>query len=211
MPDRPDQKQIHVLGHSFVRCMKEYIDSDSCRTYCNLDLTVAKFKVKLEGYGGWMIKDMRTWLPSVSRDKPVDMVYVEMGSNDLCQSDDPRLLAKHLVAFADYLCESHGIKSVYLGQCLRRFQSKDNKKYVLDKTHLKQYNALVVIFNREISIRCKLMESGKVHYWRHRGSFWGPGSCRLFHNDGIHLNKLGMERYIHSVMHAILHARNHVL
>ena len=108
-------------------------------TYCNLDLPVAKFKVKLEGYGGWTIKDMRTWLPSVSRDKPVDMVYVEMGSNDLCQSDDPRLVAKHLVAFADYLCESQGIKSVYLGQCHRRFQSKDNTKY-----------ALVVIFNREL-------------------------------------------------------------
>ena len=51
MPDRPDQKQIHVLGHSFVQRMKEYIDSDSCHTYCNLDLRVAKFKVKLEGYG----------------------------------------------------------------------------------------------------------------------------------------------------------------
>ena len=185
--------------------MKEYIDSDSCCTYCNLDLPVAKFK--LEGYGGWKIKDMRTWLPSDTRDKPIDMVYVEMGSNDLCQCDDIRLLAKHLAEFADYLCESHGIKSVYLGQCFRRFQSKDNKKYGLDKTHLKQYNALVVIFNREISIRCKSMESGKVHYWS--GGFWGPGSCRLFHNDGIHLNKLGMKRY--SVRHAILHASNHVV
>ena len=53
--------------------MKEYIDSDSCGTYCNPDLPVAKFKVKLEGYGGWKIKYMRTWLPFLSRDKPVDM------------------------------------------------------------------------------------------------------------------------------------------
>ena len=136
-----------------------------------------------------------------------------MGSNALCQCDDPRLVAKHLAAFADYLCESQGIKSVYLGQCLRRFQSKDNTKYGLDKTHLKQYNALVVtsIFNRKLSLRCKSMESGNVHSWRHRGGFWGPGSCRLFHNDGIHLNKLGMKRYIHSGRYAILHASNHVL
>ena len=72
MPHRPGQKQIHVLGNIFFRRMKEYIDSDSCRTYCNLDLPVAKFK--LEGYGEWKIKDMRTWLPSDTRDKPIDMV-----------------------------------------------------------------------------------------------------------------------------------------
>ena len=157
---------------------------------------------------------MCTWLPYVSGDKPVDMVYVEMGSNDLCQCDDPRLVAKHLVAFEDYFCESQGIQSVYLGQFFHRFQSKDNAKYGLDKTHMKQYNALVVIFNRELSLHCNSMESGKVHYWRHRGVFgffWGPGSCWLFHNSGIHLNKLGMKRFIHRVRHAILHASNHVV
>ena len=53
-----------------------------------------------------------------------DVVYVEIGSNDLCQSDDPRWRAKHLVAFADYLCESQGIKPLCLGQCLRKFPSR---------------------------------------------------------------------------------------
>ena len=48
MVNRPGQKQVRVLGHSFVRQMKEYIDKDSYRTYCNLNLPVAKFKVRFE-------------------------------------------------------------------------------------------------------------------------------------------------------------------
>ena len=210
MVNRPGQKQVRVLGHSFVRQMKEYIDKDSYRTYCNLNLPVAKFKVRFEGYGGWRIPDIRTWLPPMLGDKPLDVIYVEMGSNDLCHCDDAGVVAKHLVSFADYLCESHGVKSVYLGQCLRRYPSKANAKNGLSGLHLQRYNVSVNVFNKELSLRCSSIESGKVHYWRHRGGFWGPGCHRLFHSDGIHLNRLGMKRYINSVRHAILHANNHI-
>ena len=59
-----------------------------------------------------------------------------MGSNDLCHCDDAGVVAKHLVSFADYLCESHGVKSVCLGQCLHRYPSKANAKNGLSGLHL---------------------------------------------------------------------------
>ena len=70
------------------------------------------------------------------------------------------------------------------------------QKNGLSGLHLQRYNASVNVFNKELFLPCSSIESGKVHYWRHRGGFWGPGCHRLFHSDGIHLNRLGMKRYI---------------
>ena len=47
----------------------------------------------------------------------------------LCKTDisdgvDPKVLAKHLAAFADHLCVPQEVKAVYLGQCLGRFKNK---------------------------------------------------------------------------------------
>ena len=100
----------------FVRCMKNFISNDTNRLYSNLNLPVAKFG----GFGGWKMHNLRSWLPTSFGEEKIDLIYIEMGSNDLSDGVDPKMLAKHLSAFADYLCVSQGVKAIYLGQCLGR-------------------------------------------------------------------------------------------
>ena len=74
------------------------------------------------------MKQLCSWSPcelGFSKVKP-DLVYLEIGSNDLCDiTVMPEVLAKHVAAFADYLCLAHGINTVYVGQVLQRFKMPD--------------------------------------------------------------------------------------
>ena len=209
-PIRPGQKRVCIVGHSFVKRMKNYISNDTNRLYSNLNLPVAKFRVRLEGFGGWKMQNLRSWLPTSFGEEKIDLIYIEMGGNDLSDGVDPKVLAKHLTAFADYLCVSQGVKAVYLGQCLGRFKNKGNTQRGLSHEHLHRFNRNVITINKELERRCKSLESCNVRYWRHRGGFWGPACRRLFNKDGIHIGEdIGMKRYIESIRHAVLHASNH--
>ena len=92
-PIRPGQKRICIGGHSFVRRMKNYISNDTNRLYSNLNLPVAKFRVRLEGFGGWKMQNLRSWLPTSFGEEKIDLIYIEIGSNDLSDGVDPKMLA----------------------------------------------------------------------------------------------------------------------
>ena len=156
--------------------------------------------------------NLRSWLPTSFGEEKIGLIYIEMGSNDLSDGVDPKVLAKHLAAFADYLCLSQGVKAVYLGQCLGRFKYKGNTQRGLSHEHLHRFNRNVIKFNKELELRYKSLESCNVRYWQHRGGFWGPACRRLFNKDGIHIGEdIGMKRYIESIRHAVLHANNHTI
>ena len=162
-PIHPGQKRICIVGHSFVRHMKNYISNDTNHLYCNLNLPVAKFCERLEGLGGWKMHNLFSWLPTSFGEEKIDLIYIEMGSNDLSDGVDPKMLAKHLTAFADYLCVSQGVKAVYLSQCLGRFNNKGNTQQGLSHERLHRFNRNVII--KELERRCKSLDSGNVRYW----------------------------------------------
>ena len=87
-----------------------------------------------------------------------------MGSNDLSDGVDPKMLAKNLTVFADYLCVSPGSKSS-LSQCLGRFKNKGNIQRGLSHEHLHRFIRNVITFNKELERRCKSLESCNVCYW----------------------------------------------
>ena len=135
----------------------------------------------------------------VSHDWVPHVLYIELGSNDLSTAVDPCFLAKQLVALADYFVLGHGIGTVYLGQCLRRFSSRLNNKHGLTPSKLLRYNKAVHSFNKQLELSTCPPLSGHVHYWRHRGGIWGLHSQNLFHADGVHLNNTLARRIVYIV------------
>ena len=96
---RPGQVQIGIIGHSFIKRMSTYLSQDKDRQWSNLNLPVAQFKVHIKGQGGLTMRQLRSWSPAelgFSKVKP-DLVYLEIGSNDLCDiTVIPEVLAKHV-------------------------------------------------------------------------------------------------------------------
>ena len=203
---RPGQIQIGIIGHSFVKRMSTHLSQDKDRQWSNLNLPVAQFKVHIKGQGGLTMKQLRSWSPcelGFSKVKP-DLVYLEIGSNDLCDfTVMPEVLAKHVAAFADYLCLAHGINTVYVGQVLQRFKMPDTCSL-----SVAEYKRRAIAYNKALEARLKGTQ-GHVHFWRHRGGFWGANAQLLFQNDGVHLSKnVGMIKYLRSVQQAVSHAKS---
>ena len=73
-PIRPGQKMVCIVGHSFVRHMKNYISNDTNHRHSNLNLPVAKFRVRLEGYGGWKMHNLHSWLPTSFGEEKIDLI-----------------------------------------------------------------------------------------------------------------------------------------
>ena len=59
-------------------------------------------------------------MPKQSGKKP-NIVYLEIGSNDLCRSaNTPAVVAKKIYDLARYLHFDHGVQKVVIGQILQR-------------------------------------------------------------------------------------------
>ena len=133
-----------------------------------------------------------------------DLIYLEIGSNDLCDINVmPEKLAKHVAAFADCLCVAYKIPAIYVGQVLQRFKMSD--KCVIS---VSEYKRRVIAYNKALEARLQRVQNC-VQFWRHRGGFWGK-NANLFKKDGVHLSlEKGMPKYIRSLQQAVSHARSH--
>ena len=105
--------------------MSKYIKEDNGRTWSNLNLPVAQFKVRMQGQGSQTMKKLRLWSPTELgfHSGSPNLLFVDIGSNDLCDRNvSPEVLARHVTAFSEYLCVAHGIQVIYIGQVLQKFK-----------------------------------------------------------------------------------------
>ena len=197
---RPGQIRVGIIGHSFIACMS------NGRTWSNLNLPVAQFKVRMQGQGGQTMKKLRLWSPTELgfHSGSPNFLFVDIGSNDLCDRNmSAEVLARHVTAFTEYLCVAHGIQVIYIGQVLQRFRLRRDCPFTVE-----EYRSRAIEYN--IALRRLLASSSeKICYWRHRGGFWGPKARELFHQDGVYLNqRKGIGRYIRSIQQAVSHAKS---
>ena len=108
-----------VLGHSFVRRIRKYLDKSG---RSQLNLTNVLNYVFYEAKGGGTLPDFNSakLLQFISNTEP-DIVLLCIGFNDLCSPRvHPIQFADSLVQFSHYLTNIRGVKSVLIHQICRR-------------------------------------------------------------------------------------------
>ena len=174
-----------ILGHSFIRCLREFISSH-CDDF-NVNFRLAESAVtRWHGVGGRTVaKTLQFDLPIVSSFAP-DIVTLQLGSNDLV-TFSPLHVGSIIEDFVRLLHTSYGVKLVCVCQTLRR----DNAPV---------FNSKVGLLTRYL--RVVLEPLPYAIFWGHKG-FW-KAQANFYVPDGVHLNGLGQYKLYKSLRGAVL-------
>ena len=182
---------VVLIGHSFLKRAQTYLNR-RYGFYNNLNIDHHICQIFWEVKGGMLARHLyNDYLSAVMNHLP-DIVYVEIGSNDLCDPDlvpaDPALEVFHFVTSLLNL----GVAYVLVGQVLFRQGSGIPYEVVNYNTRVTLMNNLSAAF---------LTNEPQAHFWKHRG-MWNPVSP-IMARDGIHLNSWGNFKYCRSLRQAI--------
>ena len=177
--------RVLILGHSFIRRLHDFIESDSG----HLDLTFhlsASALISWHGIGGHRIaKTVKFDLHILHSFRP-DIVIVQLGTNYLT-SCPPLQVGSALEDFVHLLHNSYSVRGECVCQTIRRRPAV-------------AFNQRVDILTRYL--RVVLEPIPYAIYWGHRG-FWRACNC-FFSADGIHLNSRGQFKLYRSLRGAVL-------
>lgn len=161
----------------------------------NLRLDYERFRILCRAQGGLTLHRLiheRSDLFTFG--KTPDIVYIQVGGNDLASHLDAEHVATAVFSFANFLHHGLNIQFVIIGQLLRRRP---------DKVPI-NYNDKVFFTNMMLDKLCVDNDSQHIIFWKHRG-FWSELNY-LDEVDGVHLNMEGLRKYFRSVRSAVLHA-----
>ena len=186
--------QAVVVGHSFVRRLEEFL-VDKYGPYHNFGLSYDSVHVHSIYKGGMTAESARyEYLHRIVDLKP-DIVYLELGSNDICRRR-PEQVGSALLDLT-YDLQNLGVKYVVVGQTIFR----EGRGIPAGKP---DYNRDVAILNNYTCAVLDPASSDDTKYWKHRG-LW-ESKLRTLGRDGVHPNNLGLQRLYRSVRGAIMHA-----
>lgn len=181
-----DYPRILILGHSFVKRLKEFITRNDPEY--DLALGIEGVTVRWHGVGGRTIQKLTAFdLPIVAEFKP-DIIFIQMGTNDLTQRHmSPLTVGSAIEELVNLLHDEYGVRSVIVGQTMQR--------------------AYPLSFNSKVSLLARYLKTvlepiSYALYWSHRG-FWNPRAPFLS-CDGVHLNREGQNKFYRSIRGAVL-------
>jgi len=119
------------------------------------------------------------------------IVYVELGSNDLCGCQSAEAVCQNLLDLVRLLL-SRGAPKVVVGEILYRGKMREGG------LTLETYNTKVSFANQKL--REQALSIDNVRIWTHDR----VRSANLLSHDGVHLNSRGMRHYWRSVKGAVL-------
>lgn len=190
-----DKCTAFLVGHSFIRRLQSWC---APRSLLNLNLDPNRVQIYWYGEGGATIANETHSkcigsTASMVRDLEADIVFVDIGSNDLCNPAlHPAKLVDYILSFANSLI-AHGCRCVILSEILHR-QSAYSYNLRVDAT-----NALLQQFCLSVP---------NMVFWKHsRQNFNKRFLTNFVAADGIHVDQsVGMPKYYVSVRGAILYA-----
>ena len=168
--------RVLILGHSFVRRHKHFITIQARKnTDIALDIKVSDVcTVCVLGIGGRTVDKMvRLDLPTI-RDMAPDIVILELGSNNLCDTtSDAETTGLAIETFAELLYHRSSVRYIMVCEVIPR----SNQPFF-------HYNGKVDSLN---SYLVKALANALfAEVWRHRGLYHPTINIYLF--EGIHLN-----------------------
>ena len=123
-----------------------------------------------------------------------DIVFLQVGENDVVAATNSNKLAEDIISLAQYLWDGVGVKLVSIGQLLRRMQFAS----------CRDFNATAMETNQHLKLRsCPLCT---IHHWRHSG-FWND--LQYLDPDGVRLlctpdEDQPMRKYRRSIRNAVI-------
>ena len=189
------QISVFLYGHSFPARLMRQAQEQGKNAKSLLGLN-DHFNIFVEGHPGLTYRRILGNLPhyfSELKSKSFDILLIDLGTNDLCNPDDPpEILLQHVVQFIDQL-RAHDIspqKVVFLS-VIKRFSISRR-----GQVSLTTFNHRVKKFNNLLA--SKLKDYPDMGLYNQR---------RLNHprflRDGCHPNPGGMQRYFRGVKEAI--------
>ena len=172
------QPWVLILGHSFIRRLRDFIVKNAPDYHLNLNLTDS-VTVQLHDVGGRTIAEVRQFdLGEVIRFRP-DIVFLQIGTNDLVERGmSPLTVGSATEDFVRRLHDEHdGVRLICEGQTIRRHLGGNFNDSV---RLLAQY------------LKTVLEQLPFAIYWTQRG-FWRSSSSYLSY-DGVHLNREGQHK-----------------
>lgn len=175
----PQPLQVLVAGHSFVRRLR-----DAAPSYSK-SFNSAACQVTFLGIGGATISGRKSLFPSIynkcSKHR-FDLIYLDLGSNDLDSRRDPLKIAGDLVEQAAQLSQAFNVP-IIVACAIPRAEDL----FPQSKERTSQ-------FNKEL---LKLLPNYQnLHSWTPKclAIYW-----RFLDRRGVHLNSVGATRYHHNV------------
>ena len=112
-----------ILGHSFVRNLKNFIGSNLSSFNYTLKLDPKEVMIQFSGKSGANIESLKELQLGDVQDFEPELVILDIGTNDLCLSTcDPVKLASAIVGLVDFLISDFNVKHVVVLQILHRFR-----------------------------------------------------------------------------------------
>ena len=189
------QPEVLILGHSFVRRLRDDIFDLKCdfREDFGLDLH-SRFWCK----GGLKIPVARSLIDN-RMVRPAVVVFIQMGGNDFVRgmADAPSVVDS-LLSFASFVRTAYQAEFVVVGKLFHRNRSQ----FLPRPADVKEYNGKVRLANSLLNLKA---QSCGVVFWRHRGIEVSWES--LLASDGTHLNlEKGQPMFYRSVRGALIFA-----
>jgi hypothetical protein len=196
---RGDPLQVSLIGHSFIRRLRDFMADNSDSANQNLGLYRDQYEVSCvaRGRGGLTVNKLCSRQFTQFSRCP-DIVFLQIGGNDLvCDSPNIPKLDRDIISYASYLKDGCGVRHVIIGQVLRRDPRRSTWTF----------NEDVVRLNLSLASACA--ELAHIFFWKHRG-FWA--TMDFLGADGVHirsdLDGHYLRKYRQSIKSAILHVSN---
>lgn len=193
MAVRDDPLQVSLIGHSFIRRLRDFM---ACNPEsANLGLYCDQYEVSCRARGGLTISQLCSCRQFTHFSRCPDIVFIQIGGNDLvCDTPNIPKLTQDIISYASYLKDGCGVKRVIIGQILRRDPPRSTRTFNEDAVRL----------NLNLAATCA--ELSHISFWKHRG-FWA--TMDFLAADGVHirpdLNGYYLRKYRQSIKSAILH------
>ena len=179
-----------VLGHSFIKRLRRWMRSNG------RSMSTRKHDVHLYGVGGRTIaKTYYNDLKVVRRKRP-DVVFLQVGGNDISKDSSPTLILVKMKRLVSVLLEKYHVSTVIVGSVFCRRKPRGLSRRAYDRKKQK--------INKFLSKEFGTSKRGKK-------SFFFPHKFfkeKYFDRDGIHLNQDGNRCFYNSIKKALRFSLN---
>ena len=170
-----------VLGHSFIKRLRRWMRSNG------RGMSTRKHDVHLYGVGGRIIaKTYYNDLKVVRRKRP-DVVFLQVGGNDILKDSSPTLILVQMKRLVSVLLEKYHVSTVIVGSVFCRRKPWGSSRRAYDRKKQK--------INKFVSKEFSTSKRGKT-------SFFFPHKFfkeKYFARDGIHLNQDGNRCFYNNI------------
>ena len=141
------------------------------------------------------------------RDFQPNVVFLQLGGNDIRSDSTPEEIAYGLLSFATLLRDWVGVQKVIIGHIMLRFEPAGASRSIRwitrrEPGYLDRYNECAQAVNAILAT--EVSEIDRVSFWHHNHKFrFSRDARQCFEEDGVHLSRSGLYKFYKSIRGAL--------